>query len=598
MKRKAEAAFYETIDGHDCGKSDEEEASSGHYGEEGRAAVAVTRTWMTSGMNVRMDEDDEVTVRGCCVWCGQRFCTRDKLRRRLPVCTWLPSYSARDAQGDLVAGLSVAFTIVPQALALATLAGLPANYGLYSSFVGCFLYALFGTCPAAAIGPTSILAILVAPYVLTGGVTYALLLSFFSGLLMLLLGLLNLGFVVDFISYPVISSFSSAAAVTIAVSQLKGLLGMHFVAAGFTRTLVAVSHNVRLINWWDLSMGLVCLAVLVPLQAARDCRLAWPSLPVAGRVCRALLWLAVTARNALVVVAATAAAYLLADRANFTLTNEIALGLPVVRPPAFALWHNGTVVKDLTEVAADIGVGVVVVALIELMETVAVAKAFLPEAGQKLDSSQEMVALGLSNLLGSFVSAFPVSGSFSRSAVNHSSGVRTPLAGVLTGSLVLLALATLAPFFELIPQTALSSIVIAAVAPMIKFADFLVIARSNKVDLVPYLATFLACLVLGLEYGIAIGVNISLGMLLYQMARPRITMAERRTPDGRLFLYAKPDRSVFFPSIEYLKVKLNKSLEEAGRSSGAGNGECRVIVIDGEHMFRSDSTFGVVSPLP
>ena len=539
-------------------------------------------------MNMRMDEEDEVSMHGCCVWCRERFFTIDKLRRRLPISKWLPQYRGNDAKGDLVAGVSVAFTVIPQALALATLAGLPANYGLYSSFVGCFVYALFGTCPAAAIGPTSILSIIVAPYVMAGGVAYAVLLSFFSGLLMLLFGLLNLGFIVDFISYPVISSFSCAAAITIAVSQLKGFFGMHFASAGVAKTVVAVTHNMTLINWWDFSMGVACIAFLIPLQTIKE-RSCDGDAALLRRVFRGILWIIVTGRNALVVIVTTVAAYLLSDVANFTLTSEITRGLPAFRLPSFTLTHNGTVVKDFPEVAADISVGVFVLALIELMETVAVAKAFLP--GKKLDSSQEMVALGLSNFLGSFVSAFPVSGSFSRSAVNHFSGVRTPLGGIITGCLVLMALATLAPFFEMIPQTALSSIIIAAVAPMIKFSDLFVIFRSNKVDIIPYVATFVACLLLGLEYGIAIGVNISLGILLYQMARPRVTIAERMTPEGHAFLYAKPDRSVFFPSIEYLKVKLSKSLEE----SSVNGSDCRVVVLDGEHMFRSDSTFGVVS---
>ena len=239
-------------------------------------------------------------------------------------------------------------------------------------------------------------------------------------------------------------------------------------------------------------------------------------------------------------------------------------------------------------VLSDISIGVLVLALIELMETVAVAKAFLP--GKKLDSTQEMIAIGLSNLAGSFVSAFPVSGSFSRSAVNYSSGVRTPLGGIVTGGLVLMTLATMAPFFEMIPQTALSSIIIAAVVPMVKFSDFLVILRSNKLDLIPYIFTFVCSLFLGLEIGIVVGIIISFGILLYQMARPRISIVQRMSPEGHHFLYVKPDRSVFFPSIEYMKVKINKFLEDLDMETA---NPCLVVVIDGEHMFRSDSTFGV-----
>jgi sodium-independent sulfate anion transporter 11 len=540
------------------------------------------------GLNIRIDEEDEVSVRGLCVWCGERFFTREKLRRRIPISQWLPSYSLLDARGDVIAGLSVAFTLIPQALALATLAGLPAMYGLYSSFMGCFLYALFGTCSAAAIGPTSILAIIVAPYVMIGGAAYAILLAFFSGLLMLLLGLLNLGFIVDFISYPVISAFSCSAAITIAASQLKGFFGLHFAAHGIVKTLIAVTHNIAMINWWDFSMGLTCLIFLIPLQAGKEKKFEVEN-TVTSQIVNGSWWVLVTGRNAIVVIVTSSIAYFFSSHTNFTLTSEIRLGLPDFQIPVFQLhsMDNETVIlKDFPSVLSDISVGVIVLALIELMETVAVAKAFLPS--QKLDSTQEMIALGLSNLLGSFVSSFPVSGSFSRSAVNYSSGVRTPLGGIITGSLVLLALATLAPFFELIPQTALSSIIIAAVIPMIKFSDFIVIMKSNKLDLVPYVFTFVSCLLLGLEFGIAIGVNISLGILLYQMARPRISMVERMSPEGNRFIYLKPDRSVFFPSIEYLKVKLNKFMEDMDPNSN-----CNVVVIDGEHMFRSDSTFGV-----
>lgn len=539
-------------------------------------------------MNVRIDEEDEVSVQSCCSWLQERFFTREKFKRRFPIVTWLPKYSPNDLKGDLIAGVSVAFTIIPQALALATLAGLPANYGLYSSFMGCFIYSIFGTTPAAAIGPTSILAIIVSPYVLIGGSTYAILLSFFSGLLMLLLGLLNCGFVVDFISYPVIASFSCAAAITIAVSQLKGFLGLHYASSGFRQTITAVIHNIDLVNFWDLGMGLACLLFLIPLQLCRQSEFRIDGYPVLSQIANSLVWFLITGRNALIVILSTAVAYFTKGHNGFTLTSEISKGLPDFRIPDFSIKANETyVVKDAANVFSDITAGVCILVLIELMETVAVAKSF--NAGKKLDSTQEMIALGLSNFMGSFVSAFPVSGSFSRSAVNFFSGARTPLGGVVTGLLVLLSLATLAPFFELIPQTSLSSIIIAAVIPMMKIGDIYIIWSGNKVDLIPYFLTFFTCLFFGLEIGIVVGVNVSLCILLYQMARPRITIVLRMSPEGHHFLYVKPDRSVFFPSVEYMKVKIEKALTEVA------DGEMLVLVMDGEHMFRSDSTFGMVS---
>lgn len=571
MKPKSDAFAYETIHGHDCCKYVIEESSTAY------------------GMDIRIDDEDEVSMGHCCTWCGERFFTKEKLKRKLPIINWLPKYNLVDLKGDVIAGVSVAFTIIPQALALATLAGLTANYGLYSSFMGCFMYALFGTCKDAAVGPTSILAIIIAPYVAMGHATYAVMLSFFSGLLMLLLGMLNLGFIVDFISFPVISSFTTASAITIAVSQLKGFLGLKFNSHRILQTLQAVFTNVRRINPSDLSMGIFCLLFLIPVQMCKDTNLLDNSRWI-GKLINAIWTLIITGRNAIVVVFATIVAQVFSNLCNFTLTAQIELGLPEFRVPDFEYMNdNSTVIADFTESMSDISVGIFVLALIELMETVAVAKAFMP--GKKLDSTQEMVAIGMSNLMGSFVSAFPVSGSFSRSAVNHNSGVRTPFGGVMTGSLVLLALATLAPYFELIPQTSLSSIIIAAVIPMIKFSDIKIVWKSNKIDMIPYITTFVSCVVFGLEYGIIIGVIVSLGILCYQMARPRISIALRISPEGHRFVYVKPDRSIFFPSIEYTKVKLEKALE------GVANTPFSSLVFDGEHMFRADSTLGRVSSL-
>ncbi|KAI1284990.1 Sodium-independent sulfate anion transporter [Halotydeus destructor] len=569
MKAKKSDLFaYETIDGHDCFLSKIDDDSDDVY-----------------GLNITIDEEDEVSLQGCCSWCKQRFFTKEKLKRRLPIATWLPKYSFDDAKGDLVAGISVAFTIVPQGLALATLAGLPGNYGLYTSFMGCFVYAFFGTCKDAAVGPTSILAIMLAPYVALGGATYAILLSLFSGILMTVMGMLNLGFVVDFISFPVMSSFSTAAAVTIATSQLKGLFGLHYPAPRFLSTVSGFVKNIRFIHIPDTLMGLVCLAFLIPMQLTKDFKFKNAENSRLKRFFNGVWFAVVSARNAVVVIVTATVAMLWSDSDPFTLTSQIDIGIPGFSWPAFEVKSNGTVTKDFSTAINEISSGVLVISLIGLMETVAVAKAFM--SSKKLDSTQEMIALGLCNFAGSFVGAFPAAGSISRSAVNHSSGVRTPLGGVVTGGLVLLALAFLANFFAYIPQTALSSVIIAAVIPMMRFDDFLVVLRSNKVDLIPYLATIVISLLMGLEFGIAVGVILSLIILLYQMARPRISIVLRMTPDGDPFLYVKPDRSIFFPSIEYMKVKLRQAIPVMdGR-------ERSCIVIDGEHMFRSDSTFGI-----
>ena len=297
------------------------------------------------------------------------------------------------------------------------------------------------------------------------------------------------------------------------------------------------------------------------------------------------LWkVIVIARNATIVLICALIAY----RTDlFSVNQNIPSGLPPFAFPSFKIEHNG-VVKKTTEIFSDFFPGVIIVAMVGLVETVAVSKGFT--ANKKYDATQDMIALGLCNIAGSCCSAFPAVGSFSRSAVNHSSGVRTPLGGFLTSILVVVSLLTLGPCFESIPTTTLSSIIIAAVMPMIKFDDIPIIFKANLIDTFSYFITFITCLTFSLEYGICLGIIFSLSILLYQMARPRITIVSRITNHGDSFIYVKPDRSILFPSVEYVKVKISKAISANDRRSNVTS-----IVIDGEHMFRADSTFAMVS---
>ena len=207
-----------------------------------------------------------------------------------------------------------------------------------------------------------------------------------------------------------------------------------------------------------------------------------------------------------------------------------------------------------------------------------------------------MIALGVSNILGSFVGAFPATASFARSAVNHNSGVRTPLGGVVTGSLVLAALSTFSGYFELIPETTLASIIITSVLFMANPSDVMIIWRTNRIDLIPYFITFTSSILIGLEVGILIGIGVSIAILLYHMARPHIFTVIKVTPSEYPFLYVKPDRSIFFSAIEYMKIKIDQNLKhlELYMMKNEHNAYRYIVVVDGEHIFRTDSTFALV----
>ena len=420
--------------------------------------------------------------------------------------------------------------------------------------------------------------------------------SLLTGLIMILMGLLNLGWIVDFVSLPVMSSFATAAAIVTAGSQLKEFFGLVYDAPRFVGTIVNFFTHIREVLLADTLLGLGCLTFLLVLQYFKNFKLE-----LGGKKCwwqttfNGFWQVLVMGRNAIVIFVTLLMAMAMEGPTPldnpFTLTSEIPLGLPPVIVPQFVLRDvNGTVVRDFATVIADVGVGSLILALIALMEAVAVVKSLRPEA--RIDSTQELIAIGSANAVGSFFGAYPITGSFSRSAVNNNSGVRTPGGGIVTGCLVILALVTLAPFFHYIPKTALASTIIASVIPLIKFNEAFAIFKSKRVDMIPYIVTLTVCLGIGLEYGIIVGVLISVCLLLKQTSQPRISVEPRMTPNGDPFVLIRPDRSILFTSYETLSDKIHATLPEMEASF-----ECdqQTIVLDCEKICTSDSTFGQVS---
>ncbi|KAM6344820.1 sodium-independent sulfate anion transporter isoform 2-T2 [Alca torda] len=403
------------------------------------------------------------------------------LRRRLPVLRWLPRYSLAWLQLDLMAGLTVGLTVVPQALAYAEVAGLPLQYGLYSSFMGCFVYCFLGTAKDVTLGPTAIMSLLVSSYAFHEPV-YAILLAFLSGCIQLAMGLLHLGFLLDFISCPVIKGFTSAASITISFNQVKNILGLQGIPRQFFLQVYETLRRIGETRAGDAVLGLACLAVLAGLRAMKS-RLPQPACmePLAARLSYLIVWTSATARNALVVLFAGLVAYSFQVMGSqpLTLTGSIPQGLPAFRLPRFSMADpNGTI--PFRSMVEDMGVGLAVVPLMGLLETVAIAKAFASQNDYRIDPNQELLALGFANILGSFVSSYPITGSFGRTAVNAQSGVCTPAGGLVTGALVLLSLAYLTSLFYYIPKAALAAVIISAVVPMFDAGIFRTLWRVKS----------------------------------------------------------------------------------------------------------------------
>ncbi|XP_043522296.1 sodium-independent sulfate anion transporter-like isoform X2 [Frieseomelitta varia] len=508
------------------------------------------------------------------------FSFKKLLKNRIPVLKWLPLYKTKDALGDLVAGLTVGLTLIPQAIAYAGLAGLTPQYGLYSAFAGSFVYIIFGTCREVNIGPTALISLLTYTYA-RGIPEYAILLCFLSGSITIVLGILRLGFLVEFVSIPVVSGFTSAASLIIACSQIKSLLGLKIHGESFIEIWRELINNVHRTRIPDLILSCCCVLILLTLKKLKDAN-------VSSRTLKKLIWFLGTGRNALVVILCAVASYIFENRggAPFILTGHIDSGLPSVDPPSFSR-NVGNQTETFVDMCKNLGTGIIIVPLISIIGNVAIAKAF--SRGESLDATQEMLTLGLCNVVGSFFHSMPVTGSFSRSAVNNTSGVRTPLGGIYTGILVILALSLLTPYFYYIPRATLSSVIVCAVVFMVEVNILRPIWKCSKRDLIPTCTTFFACLFAGVELGILIGVAIDLAILIYFNARPTIYIEYRNAPTLN-YILVRPSAGLLFPAVDYLRIYLLENLANEHHKLLKTFKNTKIVVLDCKHIDKIDFT--------
>ncbi|XP_072271048.1 sodium-independent sulfate anion transporter isoform X2 [Pyxicephalus adspersus] len=485
-----------------------------------------------------------------------RCCSWEAVQRRLPFLYWIPKYSLQWLQLDLIAGLTVGLTVVPQALAYAEVAGLPVEFGLYSSFVGCFIYCLFGTSKDVTLGPTAIMSLLVAVYT-SSDKSLAILLAFLSGCIQLVMGLLNFGFLLDFISYPVIKAFTSAAAITIGFSQVKNLLGLKDIPRQFVLQVYETFHKLSSTRFGDAILGFLCIAFLLALKWVKDhFPRTYRGMPRCYRFSYIIIWVTTTARNAIVVVAAGLVAYSfeVMGLSPFVLTGKTAEGLPQFHLPPFSETVGNRTVS-FSEMVQKIGVGLFIIPMMGVLESVAIARAFSSQNNYRINTNQELLAIGLSNILGSFLSSYTVTGSFGRTALNSQTGVCTPAGGILTGLLVLFSLEYLTPLFYYIPKAALAAVIICAVAPMFDMKICKELWKVKRIDLLPFLATFFLSF-WEIQYGIIIGILISLIIVCIPVAQPKI----KTTDTGGLHMMVMSGLS--FPAMEYLRDAIYKTAFE------------------------------------
>ncbi|KAL0278534.1 UNVERIFIED_CONTAM: hypothetical protein PYX00_000336 [Menopon gallinae] len=509
--------------------------------------------------------------------------SRKTLKRRLPILEWLPKYNMDMFLSDMLAGFTVGLTAIPQGIAYAVVAGLEPQYGLYSGFMGCVMYFFLGSVKDITIGPTAIMALMAQKSVEAYNSDFAVLLCFLSGCIILLFGILNLGFLVSFISAPVTIGFTSAAAITIASSQLKGLLGIKGRTNEFLESWISVIENIGEVRYQDFTLGIITIFILLFLKKMNDIvSLRYKNrnnLSTGEKIFKESIRLIGLGRNAIAVVFGTLAAYIfyINGMQPFRLTGEIKGGMPTFGPPPFSTeFHN--ISLTFTDMARELGSGIISVPLISILETIAIAKAFAK--GKTLDATQEMIALGASNIAGSFVRSMPTAGSFTRTAVNNASGVRTPLGGLFTGALVLSAL-TLTSTFYFIPKATLAGVIFTAMFYMIEYHEFAVIWRTKRFDMLPMISTVIGCLLLGLDYGILVGIAVNLVYILYNAARPVIHTENISVNDHNVLL-VRPEQSLSYPAAEYVRDNIMKMCVKETVDT--------TLVVDGRRMHSIDST--------
>ncbi|XP_014259205.1 sodium-independent sulfate anion transporter isoform X2 [Cimex lectularius] len=507
-------------------------------------------------------------------------CQKDHLQKRLPILNWLPKYSLDFLLKDFIAGLTVGLTAIPQGIAYAVVAGLQPQYGLYSGFMGCFVYMILGSCKDITIGPTAIMALMTQKYVESHGADFAILMAFLSGAVIFVLGLLRLGFLVEFISMPVTVGFTSAAAMTIASSQIKGLLGLPGKTHSFVDAWINVYEHITELRIWDTLLGVCTIIILVLCKKLKEVSETWNGDTPLKHGIKKAAWLLGLARNAVVVIVGTLLAYVISlyGLQPFLLTGTVGSGLPPFRLPPFST-KSGNETLGFIDMTKEMGSAIVVVPLIAILESIAIAKAFAK--GKTIDATQEMIALGMCNIAGSFFSSFPTTGSFTRTAVNHASGVVTPFGGVFTGALVLLSLSFLTSTFYFIPKATLSGVIVCAMFYMVEYHAVTMLWRTKKLDLVPLACTLLSCLFFGLEYGMLVGITVNLLFILYQSARPSVALQWLWVSEVEVLLVT-PTQSLVFPASDYIREVILQSCV-ARRSSAK-------VVIDGTHIHYIDST--------
>ena len=471
-----------------------------------------------------------------------------QLAKYLPILDWGRAYNRGTLTNDLVAAVIVTIMLIPQSLAYALLAGLPPEMGLYASMLPIVLYAVFGTSRALAVGPVAVVSLLtvatVSKIAVPGTSEYivaAITLAFLSGLILLALGLLRLGFLANFLSHPVIAGFITASGLIIAASQLKHILGIEAHGHTLTDLIGSLAHNLSHINWITAVIGVTTTGFLFWVRKGL--------LPL-------LLEFGISQRLAGIVAKAGPVAAIVATTlivwgfdlaaSGVKVVGDVPKGLPPLTLPSFSM-----------DMWSSLIASAILISIIGFVESVSVAQTLAAKKRQRIDPDQELIGLGAANLGASFTGGFPVTGGFSRSVVNYDAGADTPAAGAYTAIGLLAASLFLTPLIFHLPKATLAATIIVAVLSLV---DFTILKKSwchSKADFTAVAATMGVTLVLGVELGVTAGVAISILIHLYKTSRPHMAIVGQISGTEH---YRNVLRHDVITTPEVLSIRVDESL--------------------------------------
>jgi len=482
------------------------------------------------------------------------------IKRYLPILQWAPRYSRDQATSDLVAAVIVTIMLIPQSLAYALLAGLPAQVGLYASILPLVIYAVFGTSRTLSVGPVAVASLMtaaaLAPIAEAGTAEYvagAVLLAVMSGLMLTLMGIFRLGFLANFLSHPVISGFITASGIIIAASQLKHIFGIQASGHNLSEIAESLLTSITSTNFYTLAIG---VGALVFLLAAR--KHLKPLLVKFGVKPGLADILTKTAPILSVLVTMLVAWYLQLDQKGVRLVGEVPSGLPEFTMPPLdtGLW-------------SQLAVSAVLISIVGFVESVSVGQTLAAKRRQRIDPDQELIGLGTANLGAGLSGGMPVTGGFSRSVVNFDAGAETPAAGAYTAVGIALATLFLTPAIAWLPQATLAATIIVAVTTLIDLPALSRTWRYSRTDFGAMLATILLTLVHSVEAGIIAGVALSIGLFLYRTSRPHSAVVGR-VPGTEHFrnvlrydvqlcpkvTFLRVDESLYFANARFLEERV------------------------------------------